>query len=282
MAKLATPPAPPWIRMVSPGLSFNVSSTALSAVRPVSASAAAFTCDIASGFLATITALIATFSAYVPSCPASRTPNTASPVLRSLTPCPAALMTPEKSRPSANGNFAGLYWPSRTFQSAAFTLAATTSTTTAPGPATGSGKSPYLSTSGPPYCSMNTAFIGFAFLFRNSFHLKHDVCDEARTGRQRSRAVGSPHWHAFLRSKLVEPPGNALDALGGGVERCCDRALCCSRAISRRKACILERCKLGFKLLESFLRLRKLVRKCKSGHDREAGISDLAKAGRHA
>src|SRR5260370_34334114 len=123
-------------------------------------------------------------------------------------------MTLENPRPSAKGTFAGLYGPSRTFQSAAFTLAATTSPTPSPGPARASGKSPYLSTSGPPYCSMNTAFIGFAFVVRNSLHLKHDARDEARTERQRSRAVGSPHRHAFLRSKLVEPPGNALDALG--------------------------------------------------------------------
>jgi hypothetical protein len=38
------PPAPPWIKIVSPGCSFNVSSMALMAVRPVSAKAAA-TCD---------------------------------------------------------------------------------------------------------------------------------------------------------------------------------------------------------------------------------------------
>jgi hypothetical protein len=33
MAKLATPPAPPWIRIVSPDFSFNESSTERSAVR---------------------------------------------------------------------------------------------------------------------------------------------------------------------------------------------------------------------------------------------------------
>src|SRR6516164_1909061 len=42
MAKLATPPAPPWIRIVSPGLSFNVSSIALRAVRLVKATGARF------------------------------------------------------------------------------------------------------------------------------------------------------------------------------------------------------------------------------------------------
>src|SRR6516225_4950190 len=45
MAKPATPPAPPWMRIVSPRLSFNVSSIALKAVSPVSAKAAASTCD---------------------------------------------------------------------------------------------------------------------------------------------------------------------------------------------------------------------------------------------
>src|SRR5262245_11704978 len=33
--------------------------------------------------------------------------------------------------------------------------------TTSPGPATGSGRSPYFKTSGPPYCSMKAAFIAF-------------------------------------------------------------------------------------------------------------------------
>src|SRR5215203_2393595 len=45
MAKLATPPAPPWIRIVSPDFSFSESSIEHSAVRPVSARAAASTCD---------------------------------------------------------------------------------------------------------------------------------------------------------------------------------------------------------------------------------------------
>ena len=51
------------------------------------------------------------------------------------------------------------YCPLRTFQSAPLTLAATTSTTTSPAAATGSGKSPYFKTSGPPKCSMKAAFI---------------------------------------------------------------------------------------------------------------------------
>src|SRR4029450_8390871 len=70
-----------------------------------------------------------------------------------------ALTTPEKSRPGTNGSFVCLYSPRRTFQSAALTLAAKISMTTSPEPATGSGKSPYWNTSGPPYCSMNAAFI---------------------------------------------------------------------------------------------------------------------------
>ncbi len=49
--------------MVSPRLSFNVSSIALKAVSPVSAKAAALTCDKPAGFLATIAALTAIFSA---------------------------------------------------------------------------------------------------------------------------------------------------------------------------------------------------------------------------
>ena len=55
--------APPWMRMVSPFFSFSVSSTELIAVSPISASAAASTCDSASGFFATTAAFTATFSA---------------------------------------------------------------------------------------------------------------------------------------------------------------------------------------------------------------------------
>ena len=51
MAKAATPPAPPWIRMVSPALSCSEFSTAQIAVRPVSAIAAASTCDSAGRLL---------------------------------------------------------------------------------------------------------------------------------------------------------------------------------------------------------------------------------------
>ncbi|MND02197.1 hypothetical protein D3C83_214860 [compost metagenome] len=63
IAKLATPPAPPWTRIVSPAFNFNVSSIETSAVSPISASEAHSTCVSFSGFFATIAALIATFSA---------------------------------------------------------------------------------------------------------------------------------------------------------------------------------------------------------------------------
>src|SRR5882672_1893099 len=62
-AKPATPPAPPWIRIVSPRCSFSVSSIALKAVRPVSASAAALSWGRSLDFLATIAVLMAIFSA---------------------------------------------------------------------------------------------------------------------------------------------------------------------------------------------------------------------------
>src|SRR5262249_26169249 len=93
------------------------------------------------------------------SCPASQTPNTASPSAMSLPSSPTALTTPEKSRPGIKGNFVCLYSPRRTFQSAALTVVATMSMTTSPGLATGSGKSPYWKTSGPPNRSIKAAFI---------------------------------------------------------------------------------------------------------------------------
>src|SRR5262245_3969916 len=160
IAKLATPPAPPCTRIDSPAWSPSVSSRQVTAVRPVSATAAHSRWERASGFLATIDPGIATRSAYAPSRLASHTPNTASPTRRSFTPSPNALTTPEKSRPGTYGNLViGAYRPARTCQSAAFTLAACTSTSTSPGAAMGSGTSPYCSTSGPPVCMENAAFI---------------------------------------------------------------------------------------------------------------------------
>ena len=63
--------------------------------------------------------------------------------------------------PSKNvGEFRKLArFPSRTFQSAPLTLAATISTTTSPDAATGSSISPNFRTSGPPCRSMKAAFI---------------------------------------------------------------------------------------------------------------------------
>ena len=48
--------------MISPDFSFSESSIETRAVSPVSASAAASTCEIAAGFLATMAASIAIFS----------------------------------------------------------------------------------------------------------------------------------------------------------------------------------------------------------------------------
>jgi hypothetical protein len=63
MAMLATPPAPPWIRMVSPALSLMVSSMLILAVSPVSAIAAASICERPAGLRARIDDLTATFYA---------------------------------------------------------------------------------------------------------------------------------------------------------------------------------------------------------------------------
>src|SRR5688572_3688909 len=160
MAKPATPPAPPWIRMVSPAFSFSVSSSEISAVRPASPIAAACAWLKPSGLRATISWRMAIFSAYAPSRGTSHTANTASPTLKSFAPLPTALTTPEKSRPGTCGSLiCAPYWPARIFQSAALTLAAWTSTSTSPGAGVGSGQSPYSNTSGPPYLRKKHAFI---------------------------------------------------------------------------------------------------------------------------
>jgi len=74
---------------------------------------------------------------------------------------PSAATTPEKSLPGTCGKWISAeYWPARIFQSAALTLAAWISTTTSPAAGTGSGKSPYWRTSGPPKARKKEAFMG--------------------------------------------------------------------------------------------------------------------------
>jgi hypothetical protein len=63
MAKPATPPAPPWIRIVSPACSLIVSSSEISAVSPASAIAAHCAWLSRSGLRATISCRMAIFSA---------------------------------------------------------------------------------------------------------------------------------------------------------------------------------------------------------------------------
>src|SRR5215510_5285894 len=61
-------------------------------------------------------------------------------------------------------------------------LAACTSMTTTPGPATGSGKSSYLSSAGPPYRSMKAAFIGL-FSYTTSAKCTRSLPPTALEGR---------------------------------------------------------------------------------------------------
>ena len=92
------------------GPSFNVSSMALSAVRPVSARAAALTCERRSRLLRDDGSLdrdLLRIRALLARLAERRTPHRQRS--RSATPSPTALTTPEKSRPRTYGNFVGSY-----------------------------------------------------------------------------------------------------------------------------------------------------------------------------
>src|SRR5262245_39397846 len=127
-----------------------------------------------------------------------------------------ALTTPEKSRPGTNGSFVCLYSPRRTFQSAALTLAAKISTATSPEPATGSGNSPYWNMSGPPYCSMNAAFIWHpSFRFPGSLASEaYIVCGIGESGAWPSRA----RPRNALRPSVRPSGEGSRDSLHGMVD----------------------------------------------------------------
>src|SRR5687767_6525101 len=74
---------------------------------------------------------------------------TRSPAANPLTPSPRLSTVPANSAPGENGN-AGLYWyfPAMISRSKKFSAAASTRTTASPGPATGSGRSATVRSSG--------------------------------------------------------------------------------------------------------------------------------------
>ena len=78
------------------------------AVRPVRASALASSWVKNFGFLQIKSDFSHTYSAYVPSCPASKTPKTSSPKVKSSTPSPISITTPEKSLPDICGILSSL------------------------------------------------------------------------------------------------------------------------------------------------------------------------------
>src|SRR5215510_1211673 len=88
----------------------------------------------------------------------------------------------------------------------------------------------------------------------------------------------SSHRDAALGNGLVQPLGEILDALGGGVEGCGDRALCLLGAARGDGAGILQRRELRLEALQLFLRLRQLVGQRERCHDGQPRVADLAEA----
>src|SRR5713101_2632602 len=81
------------------------------------------------------------------------------------------------------------------------------STTISPGLATGSGRSPYFSSSGPPWRSMNTAFIGFLPVAREPEVTKKHLCPHTRqryTGQQQRQPRKREHRGGDnMRSRIM-------------------------------------------------------------------------------
>ncbi len=117
-------------------------------VQATSGSPPAVTRSTPDGIGSSCAAGTATFSAYPP--PASSA-HTSSPTDQPVTPSPSAAIRPEHSSPMiSDAPGGGGYWPWRCSRSARLTALATTSSTTSPGPASGSGTWAHSSTSGPP------------------------------------------------------------------------------------------------------------------------------------
>src|SRR3954468_14470779 len=148
MAKLPMPPAPPWTRNVSPERSPATIITLDHTVPATSGSAAAVVSSTPSGIGISCPAGTATRVAYPP--PARRA-HTSSPTAKPSTPSPSEATVPLHSSPMiSDAPGGGGYKPCRWSRSARLTAVAVTSSTTSPGPATGSGTSTYARTSGPP------------------------------------------------------------------------------------------------------------------------------------
>src|SRR4029450_434393 len=86
------------------------------------------------------------------------------------------------------------------------------------------------------------------------------------------------HWKAGVEDRLIELPGEALDALGRGIERRDHRRLRRLGAIGGYGARLLEGGEFGLEPPQFFFHPRQLIGERQRGHDREPRVADLAEA----
>src|SRR5918995_1813682 len=161
-AKVPTPPDAPLISTCCPGWIRPLSRSPCRAVSPATGTAAACSNDTLAGFSTSASSGTVTYSAKVP-VPA---PNTSSPGSKRVTFPPTASTTPARSRPSLDLGLrspicgrATQGVPVMAYQSAGFTEAAWTRTSTSSSPGSGWSISRSSSTSGGPNRSWTIAFI---------------------------------------------------------------------------------------------------------------------------
>src|SRR5918993_738085 len=160
-AKVPTPPDAPLISTCCPGWIRPLSRSPCRAVSPATGTAAACSNDTLAGFSTSASSGTVTYSAKVP-VPA---PNTSSPGSKRVTFPPTASTTPARSRPSLDLGLrspicgrATQGVPVMAYQSAGFTEAAWTRTSTSSSPGSGWSISRSSSTSGGPKLSWTIAF----------------------------------------------------------------------------------------------------------------------------
>src|SRR5215207_9580916 len=160
-ANVPTPPDAPLTSTCCPGRIRPLSRSPCRAVSPATGTAAACSNDTLAGFSTSPSSATATYSASVPA-PA---PNTSSPGFRRATFPPTASTAPARSRPSLAFGLrspicgrARYGVPVMAYQSAGFTEAAWTRTSTSSSPGSGWPISRSSSTSGGPNLSWTIAF----------------------------------------------------------------------------------------------------------------------------
>src|SRR6266480_590374 len=100
------------------------------------------------------------------------------------------------------------------------------------------------------------------------------VCAISMLAAKRNSSL--THWNACIDKGLIEPSGEALDALRGRIERGNHRRLRRLRPVGGDNARLLELGEFGLEPLQLLLDLREFIGKCECRHDREPHVTNFA------